>query len=310
MSFAYLILAHKNPSQLLKLVQALDSKECVFIIHLDLKSAVKPFIRLFEDFTPGKVFFCPDRKNVFWGDYSMIEATMSLIQFFVKMRIMVQYVHLISGQDYPLRSNDKILSYFEKNNGKNFMDFFLLPDQRWKDGGLERFKQYIFEDKNTIIQEQCGYDTIKKVKAYLPPGVELYGGSQWWSLHIDCIRFIEKEYKNENILFDFFKKTSIPDEMLFQTLILNSPYKSFVINDNLRYIKWENQEWHPAILTQTCYDELVSTKKLFARKFEPEEDSQIFNQLDLFRKSSNKNNPSGDMDCNIEVMRSKLNEKE
>ena len=110
MNFAYLILAHQNPEQLYRLVQALDTDESKFIIHIDAKVEISPFIKLFENYTPGRIFICPGRKNIDWGSYTMVEATMAMLHFLFQLELKVDYVHLISGQDYPVKSNEEIVN--------------------------------------------------------------------------------------------------------------------------------------------------------------------------------------------------------
>ena len=45
----YLILAHKNPQQLYRLIKALDDGKSQFFIHVDSKTAIEPFTALFQE---------------------------------------------------------------------------------------------------------------------------------------------------------------------------------------------------------------------------------------------------------------------
>jgi hypothetical protein len=80
---------------------------------------------------------------------------------------------------------------------------------------------------------------------------------------------------------NFFKYVDIPDEMFFQTIILNSPFKESVINDNLVYIDWENPNpSYPRTFVKTDFEILVSSSKLFARKFDVSRDADILDMID------------------------------
>jgi hypothetical protein len=54
MKIAHLVLAHKNPQQLERMLEALDHPQCDFFIHLDKKADISQFIYLGKK---GKIFF-------------------------------------------------------------------------------------------------------------------------------------------------------------------------------------------------------------------------------------------------------------
>ena len=45
----YLILAHKNPQQLTRMIKTLDDGNSKFFIHLDAKTPIEPFTAQLED---------------------------------------------------------------------------------------------------------------------------------------------------------------------------------------------------------------------------------------------------------------------
>ena len=270
MKFAYLILAHKNPQQLKRLVDALNTEYSVFIIHIDAKQKIWSFTRIFYDYLPGKVFFCPKRKNVRWGGYSMIEATMAMLDFFFKLKLKANYFHLLSGQDYPIKSNKEIRSFFKKNIGINFIEYFSLPNTKWNPS-IERLTlRWWLNNKQVWWYSDLDFykenkHNFKNKKNDLKP----YGGSQWWSLHRECIKYIHNLYHINNDLFESFRYSFIPDELLFQTLILNSRFKLSVRNKNLRFIQWSEDQAHPDVITSDYFDQINNCKnKFFARKFD------------------------------------------
>jgi hypothetical protein len=77
-----------------------------------------------------------------------------------------------------------------------------------------------------------------------------------------------------------FKYTACADEHFFQILALNSPFKNKIINNNLRFLKWNPRENSPKVLSSTELDELLSSSKLFARKFDMNEDCTILERID------------------------------
>jgi hydrogenase maturation factor HypF (carbamoyltransferase family) len=79
---------------------------------------------------------------------------------------------------------------------------------------------------------------------------------------------------------DFFTKSFAPDEMFFQTVLMNSPYQSMIVNDHRRYIDWTEGNRHPKTLTCDDLKALVSSDKLFARKFNLTVDKNILQRID------------------------------
>ncbi|WP_442939850.1 beta-1,6-N-acetylglucosaminyltransferase [Nostoc sp.] len=75
---------------------------------------------------------------------------------------------------------------------------------------------------------------VKKRK--LPEGFAIYGGSQFWCLTGECIKWINIFVKQNPKFVKRFNYTYCTDEVFCQTLVLNSPFKDKVINDNLKYI--------------------------------------------------------------------------
>ena len=70
------------------------------------------------------------------------------------------------------------------------------------------------------------------------------------------------------------------DELIFQTILLNSEFKDSIVNDHLRYIKFLKGDSRPQTLTIKDADILVTSGKFYARKFDPSKDTAILDYLD------------------------------
>jgi len=278
MTFAYLILAHKNPIQLQRLVKNLLSEEAFIFIHIDLKTDEKPFVELLQHFK--NVIFCERRISVNWGGFSMVEATVSLIETMIIYIEKPDYVHLLSGQDFPLKNPEQIENFFKRNFGHNFIEYETLPKSDWHLNGMYRIEYDWFIDS---LGYQQASDLIKyqKPKKFIS-GLIPYGGSQWWSLTGECVAWLYMQCRNSNEIFEFYKYTLCPDEMIFQTLLLYSPFKETLINTNLRKIDWLIKGEHPHIWLYNDIEILKKTPKFFARKFDENIDEQVLNKLEVF----------------------------
>ena len=279
MKIAYIILAHKYPSQLVRLVSRLQTKDTSFFIHIDGKTNNETYKEIVAHLQGFNVYFLK-RYQCFWGDFQIIQATLEGIKTLVKSETEFDYAILLSGQDYLIKSQDYLEDFLEKNRGKEFMEFFSLHDinNKWYNQGsyyqsLKRVEYWHFRFRSKHF---C----LKKPRKFLE-GFEPYGGSQWWCLSRDCIQYINEFVQQKPDFVNYFKHTFIPDELFFQTIVLNSPFQDNVINDDMRYLDWDNPNPNvPATLLTNDFHKLATSSKLFARKFDMARDLKILNLLD------------------------------
>jgi hypothetical protein len=109
----------------------------------------------------------------------------------------------------------------------------------------------------------------------------LAGGRTNWCLTRECLEYINDCVQNKKDFVEYCRRVSIPDEMFFQTLLLNSHLKDRLVNDNLKYVVWPSLSRNPKLLTSQDYEQFIGTKKLFARKFDSLVDAHVLDMIDL-----------------------------
>ncbi|SDD80816.1 Core-2/I-Branching enzyme [Dyadobacter soli] len=264
MKIAHLILAYAAPAQLSKLIGALEDEHAWFFVHLDKKADLNAFAFLQNH---ERITLVPDRVDVGWGAYSIVEATLRGFKAVVDSGIDFGYVNLLSGADYPLQSPPEIHDYFVRNAGKNFMEYYSVHNE-WTEA-IPRLTEYHLTNYNF----PCKYLVQKWLNKLLPArtmpaGLEPVGRSQWMSLTLDAVRYMLDYLDGHPGVTKFFKLTWAPDEIIFQTILYNSPFRSSLVNDNLRYIDWSKGQASPKVLTEEDLDRVLASGKLFARKFD------------------------------------------
>lgn len=283
---AYLILAHSKPRQLIKLINALknDNLTC-FVIHYDSRASDCEYKELIDEFSNNPyIYFVEKRVKCFWGDFSLVEATLECMKCLEENNITYNYAVLLSGQDYPIKSNGEIFQFFQENYGSEFIECEKFPVKKWWGGGMNRLHYYYYnKSDNALKYVKCSMISLLrkiKVKRKLPE-MDFYGGSQWWALTNEAIKFII-DYVNRNKLsVSFFEYSHIPDEIFFHTIIMNSHFKTAIKNDNLKYIHWiKHDQSSPSVLRAEDIDSILNIKKLFARKFDMNTDYKIIELLD------------------------------
>src|SRR5215467_7808776 len=118
MRVACLIMAHKDPLQIERLLKKFDHPSFDFYIHLDKKINKKRFSFL-ENL--NRVHFIEKRVKVRWASFSFVKAILSSFQEVFDTGIKYDFVSVMSGQDYPIKPISSIHSILERNIGKNFI---------------------------------------------------------------------------------------------------------------------------------------------------------------------------------------------
>jgi len=288
MKIAYLILAHKNPQQLSRLINKLESRNTKIFIHIDKKSNIKQFKRIISPY----VKIIPQREDGKWGRIGLVKAMISGLKVIAKEKF--DYVLLLSGQDYPIKSNEVITQFFEINNGKSFMHYFPIPSKDLPNGGMDRINRYHFNlGKKRKFPRLNHPKTLKgkllnslfsiyfKTPRTFPDYLKPYCGSQWSSFHINAVRYVLDFLNEHPDYLKYHKYSHIPDEMFFQSILLNSTLAGDIIATDLRYSDWKKPNMHlPAILKSEDFREILESDQLFARKFDTQIDQKILDIID------------------------------
>jgi len=265
----YLILAHKNPKQLYRLISILTYQNTKFVIHIDADSDIEKFKCLFQKRSQD-VFFLADRKVTKWGSFQIIEATIVGLQYIEDILPDTDRVTLLSGQDYPIKTNKYIHQYFDANKEKIYMEFFSIPCEKWVSGGRNRFPDFEFMSQM----------------------IDIYAGSQWWSFPMKIVKRILIDLKGYPNFTKYFKWVTVPDESFFQTLLINyydPDINDNIVNESLRMISWHPPYTHPKTIFSREIMKITKSKKLFARKFDAEVDSTILDKIDNHILNFNEN---------------------
>lgn len=260
MNIAYLILAHKNATQVNRLINSLKGPGTSFIIHIDDSADIDEFICTTAG-NSARILFVEDRVSCLWGTFSIVQATINSLIFIQSNVKEADRVVLLSGQDYPIKSRQYIDDFFAAKPAAIFMNYFTIPYENWSMGGVFRFPNF------------------EKVNAFMT----IYGGSQWWSMPMDVVREVLLLCDKYPVFGRYFSKVNIPDESFFQTLIFNAgdAVSHHIVNDNLKFTFWDLPDNNRSILNIHDFDLLKESKGLFARKFDEKMDDAILNKIDV-----------------------------
>ena len=260
MNHAYLILCHTPPYHIATLAARNPTHH--YYIHYDLKS---PIIKLNFLHNHSNVHILPNRVAIHWGGFSMILATLNLFQAALAQP-KNQYFHLMSGDCIPLISSEKLSNAFaNKPDGTLFLQCENVPRLRHR-------MRFNAPHADTHWQRSILGRIITKIiqlADYIIPS-ELIGwrGSQWFSADRVALQNLFDESLGDSS--DYFAKKLVPDEHFFQYIVKRLPEKFNLIEDDHRFIRFNDTANHPDFLS---LDDLWAAQRSgawFARKVSPQ----------------------------------------
>lgn len=285
----YIISAYRRPDLLFRLVESLGANP--ISIHVDKKSEIFDEVESRLGSLPN-VELLP-RHVCYWGLFGHVQASIEGMKWFAKTSC--DYAVLLTGQCYPLKSNDNIKKELKLLNGKSVIENEKFPRLEWAhdDGGYKRLDRFYFSIDQPYYKKISSFDLITKevgrnellrrvrgIRLWnrrLPLGLHPYGGSGYWCLSRACVEYILCYIKCHPEIVRFFSSTFIPDEMFFQTILANSPLKSQLINSPIHYMDWSQKRANPAILDVSSISSAIASGALFGRKFE---DISVLDRVD------------------------------
>lgn len=279
MRIAYLILAHSKPKQLARLVSALPLGSPV-LIHFDRRAGEAFLQQAKADvwLTRASAIFVPQHLCR-WGAPGIMWATLELIGQLVRSGIPYDYATLLSGQDYPIKSNKVICRDLE--SGGEFIECFnMLEPNRWSSQGRMLGTPDRVLGRFVRFRSHVGRVGTRRMLRDLTP----FGGSQWWTLSPSSLDYVEITRQHDPQLINFLARSFIPDEAFMQTILGNSPHLKQVIQDDLRLAIWDRPDPpFPATLTKLDLPRIAESNNHFARKFDFDQDPYLPDELDRLR---------------------------
>jgi hypothetical protein len=294
---AYLILSHQNPSQVIRLIGRIrgDRPESIVVVHHDPSKSVLPHESFADD--PNVMFVTPTIAGG-WGDFSVLEMVLRAIDTLLASGKPFDYATLISGQDYPIKP---LVAFEEMLAGIGdgaldieantpHLDRYTFLWRRLPRFLENRYTQALFARLQALNRRQpwvrfvngrigCWY-ALKRSKPPLPGSMVFYKGSQWWTLAERCVRAVQTFTREHPEVLECYRRSIIPDESFFQTVLYNDARFTFV-NDDFRYIHWDDHlAESPATMTSLDLPAIAASPAFFARKLDITVDADLIDEID------------------------------
>ncbi|RFM30175.1 beta-1,6-N-acetylglucosaminyltransferase [Deminuibacter soli] len=275
MKVAHLILTHKQPRQLERLIQALDYPGADFFIHVDRKADITPFQYLFAK---PNVFMVQKRTPIYWAAYGTIQAILN--GFAEILPKQYNYINVMSGQDFPLKPAGEFFRFLEENNGQEFITARPLKEE-WPDA-LSRVYNYHLVNVHWMKKGKHRLEQLMNAvlpRRRFPLNYTLAGGPNWFTVTSEAAAFIIDVLELRPDIARYFKYCWGADEFIFASILYNSAFRER-LRECLLFCKWLPGNGHAEILTTNDLEEMKASGKFFARKFDTDTDNHIFSVLE------------------------------
>lgn len=298
---AYLISVHKDPNQVKRMIQALyQGNNTHFFIHIDAKCDQNEFKKKLSCYKQN-IHYTPNRYWIQWGGFNQVQYQKELLKTCIESGISFDRVFILTGQDYPLKSNDDINAELTKDSTKEYIIGLNISNIDYPTKIKRKLTIYhFFRDLKIPSKTRKIFSGISRhimtiipirKKPYLIIDKEkwsIYQSSAMMCITYNTAKYVADKLKDHRII-RYFKYSFTPDELVIPTIIFNSPFRT-----NCMYYKKEEYEGLKTLsaityfnygkkiqtFTLNDYEELKNSGKMFARKFETGISDSLMDKLD------------------------------
>lgn len=292
MSLAFLILAHKHPRQVARLFAAIHRPDDIIVLHFDRRAspALHQLGRELARRHTNVVLLRP--RTILWGGWEM--AAVQIEAMAAALRAGATWHHFlnITGQDFPIKPLGELDAYLARAPAANYVSWFdPLQKPLWSNARARLTRFYVEWPWLERLLRVPGFGRrLRRMLGWenqLPhlPGVRrrwpefhYYGGANHVIVSRAGAEYLA-HHPDARRITRWLKHSAHANEIVFQTVLLNSPLAPTIVNDHLRHIDFPPHTPHPRTLRLADFDRLVRSPKFLARKFDESVDSAVLDRL-------------------------------
>ena len=273
MRLAYSISGYKLPGQFRWLLSAIWHEADLFSVHVDAKTPPETYeamraVAAEVSCGVNNITFI-ERRSVVWMGIGLVQVEMDAIRHLLRQVPRFDYLISLSMQDYPLKSREDIVAELEANPDKNYIRMLPLADQ-----------PFDVRRRPWLMSFERGERLIKTpLPRLVPKDTPIRFKGSWWRVlsHAFCEWLAEAPETARYLAF--LKNVQAPDELLFQNLIMASPYKGMLADDYRHLVLWSGGSGSPFTVTMAQWHELESSSMWFVRKVDETVDREVLERL-------------------------------
>lgn len=274
----YFLLVHRYPAQFKRLFKAIYHPGNQYVIHIDKSSGDDLAQEIARFLMPYQGVAILEPQAAVWGGYSLVDAELRGMALLLELDTRWSHYINLSGQDFPLKTQNYIHQFFIENPGRQFIR--ALDQAKERPDTLNRVSH--------MFLEEHGKMTATGVARPYMRGNTPFIGTQWKAVTRAFCEYVCHDPQAERFK-DFYRNSFIADEAFFQTVMMNTGDHGIVMNDDLRMIDWVPDgdiKLRPRNYDEADFERLRQSSDLFARKFDAEQETGILSMLEQHLRSS------------------------
>jgi hypothetical protein len=289
---AYIVLSHRNPEQVLRLVRVLkEGPAARVLVRHDPRG---PRLGATEIEAAGGEAI-EDDIVVEWAAWSYVELILACLRE-AQRRHDPDWALILSGQDYPLRPLADIewdleagqtdgrlgaVREVERHRPPPGEDEFFLRC-RYRHYTRPRAMDHLPRALRALAYAR-DVPPLVGVRRLTRPPLRYHVSADWLSLGRRALT-AALAAADDRRLMRHFRRVAVPSESLFASVLLNDAALT-IERDHRRFAPFAHEDApHPDTLTSADYDRMLASGADFARKFDTEVDSRILDLLDEHRR--------------------------
>lgn len=282
----FVLVTHDRPARIRRLADRLiGSFGDAIVCHHDFSQCPLP-----EGYLPKEVRFVHPHHATRWGTFGPVRAILARLKELYDHPNSPDWFVLLSGADYPIKAGAVIREELCRGNYDACLHHELIDPGAWgRDWHRLCHWRYFFGRRVRVPRIRAGrlrWD-YKRLELGRFPGLtspfteqfRCFAGETWFSANRQTVEYILNVSTSNSGLHRHFKRCPIPAESYFQC-ILGNARDIRIANDCKRYIDWSLGGPHPKTLTAADLPMLLRSPAHFARKFDPEVDTEVLDRLD------------------------------
>lgn len=305
MTIAYLVFSHRSASQTARLVRRLraSGSDSSVVLHHD--DSVTPFDPgLLRDVDNVQLL---SARPIRWQSFSHVEGILRVLRW-TRRNLPVDWLVLLSGQDYPIRPVPEIEAFLQETMYDGFVrGRQVISEDAVDQEGIRRYfyRYYRLPVSDRLVprstvrggvgnairkareaQSMISFKTapsgiyvgFRRLRTPFSDRFPCYRGSTWFTIRSAAAEAVARFVKGHPGYVRHYHRTRSAAESFINTILLNDPVLS-MFPDHLRYIRFREGA-HPETLRSEDLQDMLSSGKHFARKFDPRVDSRVLDLID------------------------------
>ena len=271
---AFILLCHKNPEGIIRQAVRLTAAGDYVSIHFDARAKAADYEAITTALrdNPG-VVFAKKRIKCGCGEWSLVQATLNALEAAEDAFPQASHFYMLSGDCMPIKSGAYAHDFLDARN-VDYIESFDFFASDWIKVGIKRERlvyRHYFNERNTKWLFYLSMNAQKKLglERSVPSDLQIQIGSQWWCLRRRTVEKILEFCQQRPDVIRFFRRTWIPDETFFQTLVRHLVADKEIESRTLTFLVFSDYGM-PVTFFNDHYDLLLSQDYLFARKISPE----------------------------------------